>query len=183
VVEETDHDTERGPAGLVCERGVSVAAEVVYRLRRHLHRNKVLFLFGTIRRDTGGETRVLDLSPVRVRALSRGYPYGARFNFGISLAGAVVTVHPSICWRKGRAVAIAETPITLTTDGDWIALRVELTGALTETAVVVRWAAGSVPADNDGKVFRALHRCGFANGQASLAFSAMFGGDVGMMGH
>jgi len=137
--------------------------------------------FGTIRRDTGGETRVLDLSPVRVRALSRGYPYGTRFNFGISLAGAVVTVHPSICWRKGRAVAIAETPITLTTDGDWIALRVELTGALTETAVVVRWAAGSVPGDTGGYVYRALHRFGFNSGKASLAFSSMFTGDLGAM--
>lgn len=124
-------------------------------------------------------------APVRrLQELEGAYPFGSRFNFGIKITGAVVTVYASVCYRGGVAISISQDTVTILADGDWVALEVtpgEEPGE--DVGAFVRWPSGSVPADAGGKIVRALHRFAFADSKARLEFSAMFGGELGVMAH
>ena len=125
-----------------------------------------------------------DRRPPVVEVAAKGYPFGKKFNFGIKIVGAVVTVYASVCYRGGVAITTTETAITITTDGDWVAVQAvpgETPG--TDVATIVRWPAWSVPQDHSGLLVSGLHRFAFASGVASWAFSTKWGGDFGMMGH
>ena len=114
-----------------------------------------------------------------------GYPFGAEYPFGISISGAVVTVYRLIVYRGGVALELAHGNVTITTDGDWIALRVAPAAAAGEdTLALVRWpAADGVPADKDGFIYRGLHKFHFAAGVATWEKAGWVGGELGMMGY
>jgi hypothetical protein len=113
------------------------------------------------------------------------YPFGPEYPFGISIDGAVVTVYPQIVYRGGVALTLAQGNVTITTDGDWIALRVTPTAAAGEdTLAQVRWpSADGVPADKDGFIYRGLHKFHFAAGVATWEKAGWVGGELGMMGY
>ena len=129
----------------------------------------------------GGEGKRPDMQA----RIGDGYPYGAEYPFGIDIAGAVVTVFAQIVYRGGVALALAQGNVTITTDGDWIALRVAPAAAAGEdTLALVRWpAANGVPADKDGFIYRGLHKFHFAAGVATWEKAGWVGGDLGMMGY
>jgi hypothetical protein len=114
---------------------------------------------------------------------SGGYPFGPRFNFGVTIDGAVVTIHAGLVYRGGVAAEVAETDVTITTDGDWIALKLVPGETPDEDAwSLVRWPdADGLPQDHDGALYRGLYQFGFANGRAKLLRTGWMPGEVAMM--
>jgi len=117
------------------------------------------------------------------------YPFGAEYPFGITIAGADVTVHEQIVYRGGVPLKLAGTTVTITTDYDWVVLK--LTPATAEgedTLTVVRYAAdvaGMPPADDkvNGWLLRGLHRFRFAAGVATWDKAGWMPSDAGLMGY
>lgn len=84
---------------------------------------------------------------------SPGYdtPYEAK---KYSKSGTSVTVPAFICYHGGKALEVGETTITITADGDWIALQYDPD---TEAATLIRWpAASGLPQDHDGLLVRGI---------------------------
>lgn len=129
----------------------------------------------------GGEGKRPDMQA----RIGGGYPYGAEYPFGISISGAVVTFYEQIVYRGGVALTLAMGNVTITTDGDWVALKVTPTATAGEdTLALVRWPeADGVPADKDGFIYRGLHKFNFADGVATWAKAGWVGGELGMMGY
>jgi hypothetical protein len=105
--------------------------------------------------------------------------------FGISVSGAVVTIHEKIFYRGGVPLTLAEDTVTIEANGDWVALKVTPAAVAGEdTLEVVRWpAADGVPGDKDGYLYRGLHKFNFADGVATWAKAGWVGGDLSVMGY
>ena len=88
----------------------------------------------------------------------RGYPWGPRFDFGISVAGLVVTVHPGTVYRGGFPVTLAAaTNVTLTATYTWVAIafRPDTTPA-GDGITAELWEDSGEPQDADGVAYRGL---------------------------
>jgi hypothetical protein len=131
----------------------------------------------------GGEGKRPDMQA----RIGGGYPFGAEYPFGISITGAVVTVFWQIVYRGGVPHTLAEGTVTITTDGDWVALKLAPGKTPAEDALsLVRWpAADGLPGDKaaDGCLYRGLHKFAFAGGVATWQKAGWVGGDLGMMGY
>jgi hypothetical protein len=127
----------------------------------------------------GREQALLEESP------PAGYPFGPKYPFGISISGAAVTVYEQVVYRGGVPLTLAQGNVTITTDGDWVALKVTPAATAGEdTLALVRWpAADGVPADKDGVVYRGLHKFAFASGVATWQKAGWGGGDLSVMGY
>jgi hypothetical protein len=127
----------------------------------------------------GREQALLEESP------PAGYPFGPKYPFGISISGAAVTVYEQVVYRGGVPLTLAQGNVTITTDGDWVALKVTPAATAGEdTLALVRWPeADGVPADKDGFIYRGLHKFHFASGVATWEKAGWVGGDLAMMGY
>jgi hypothetical protein len=116
---------------------------------------------------------------------SGSYPFGPRWNFGVTINEAVVTVHAGLVYRGGVAAKVAETNVTITTGGDWIALKL-VPGETPDADVwsLLRWPdTDELPQDDDGSLYRGLYQFAFANGKAKLRRVGWMPGEVAMMGY
>lgn len=113
------------------------------------------------------------------------FPFGNQYNFGIEITGAVVTITASVAKRGSRPYKVATDTVTITADGDWIAI--VMTPGTTpgsDTFAYARYPDADPPAgDHDGKEVALLHQFNFADGKATWRFSTMFDGRFGAMGH
>jgi hypothetical protein len=111
------------------------------------------------------------------------YPFGRKWNFGIRINGAVVTIFAGLVYRGGVAAAVAKTDVEITTDGDWIALKLVPGETPDEDAwSLVRWPdADGLPQDHDGALYRGLYQFGFANDRAKLRRVGWMPGEVAIM--
>jgi hypothetical protein len=88
----------------------------------------------------------------------RGYPWGTRFDFGISVVGLVVTVHPGTVYRGGLPVTLAAAKsVTLTDAFVWVAIAFYPNAVPGDDMIdAVRWEAAGEPQDADGVAYRGL---------------------------
>lgn len=124
---------------------------------------------------------------------SGGYPFGAQHNFGISIAGAVVTILRAVVKRGGKVYEVdvsTGAEVTITADDDWVALEVtpkDVPGD--DTFEFKRYAVGTEgpPKDHDGLWVYPLHQFTLTEVEgvnyARWKFGMYFDGVLGMMGH
>jgi hypothetical protein len=111
------------------------------------------------------------------------YPFGSKWNFGIRIIDAVVTIFAGLVYRGGVAAAVAKTDVEITTDGDWIVLKLVPGETPDEDAwSLVLWPdADGLPQDHDGALYRGLYQFGFANDRAKLRRVGWMPGEVAIM--
>ena len=102
-------------------------------------------------------------------------------NFGYTVAGAVVSIVDSFCYRGGVAIDVAADDVTITGDGQWVVLEYN---PGTDAAAFGLWTSAGKPADHDGLVVRGLHQFDLdADGNAVEIFDARWGAEIAMMGY
>lgn len=67
----------------------------------------------------GAVGRALDMQT----RIGGGYPYGAQYPFGISIAGDIVTVYETVVYRGGVAHVIETQELQITADNDYLAMQ------------------------------------------------------------
>lgn len=117
-------------------------------------------------------------------AISAGYPFGEGYPFGIYIDGMAVSVYPQIIYRGGKALKASSPPggVTLTTDGDWVALRYNPANG---TCAYVRWEHEGYPEDRDGLIYRGLHQFDVDTESETVTWrrAGWLPCDLGMMGY
>lgn len=116
-----------------------------------------------------------------------GYPFGKRFNFGISINGTNVNILRGVAKRGACIYAFGSDNLTIMADNDWIALRVKPSDTPNYDEFTY-WRypdnGGLGPTDHDGYWVYPLHQFIIDDdGNAQLVFSTMFDGIITGMAH